>query len=92
MVLRGAAGLVEHAGWKRPPTIAKLPEQLELRLFPGEPWEGVSPRGLTRGHLGLIFKPQGVRARAFLYDPNQLELWPTKKSARRKGRIALLRQ
>ncbi len=60
-------------------------EQLELDLFPGEPWHGRSPRGLTRARLGLIFKPQGVRPRGFSRDHMQLEIWPvTSKAARRK--------
>ena len=50
--------------------------QLELDLFPGEPWSGHSPRALTRGHLGVIFKPQGVGARVMTPDGCQLDFFP----------------
>ncbi len=70
--------------WRRPPTIAKLSEQLDLGLFHNEPWEGRSPRGLTRGHMGLIFKPQGAEHERF-FDPEQLELWPIRRSTGRKN-------
>jgi len=52
-------------------------EQLELVLFPGVPWDGKSPRGLTRVGLGLIFNARALEKheRSFV-DPKQLELWP----------------
>jgi len=59
-------------------------EQLELGLWPGEPWNGRSPRVLTRGHLALIFNARAAEARAFFYDPFQLPLWPTEKRAPRR--------
>ena len=60
------------------------PMQLELDLWPGEPWGGRSPRGLTRVGLGLIFKPQGVRARVTFCDSTQLQLWPLMETRRKQ--------
>jgi len=54
--------------------------QLELHLFPGEPWGGYSPRGLTKAAYGFIFKPRGVKSVSdFVRDPYQFVLWPSKK-------------
>jgi len=50
-------------------------EQLELNLFPGVPWNGRSPRVLTRGHLGLILKAKLGGESRFFADANQLELF-----------------
>ncbi len=47
-------------------------DQLELDLFPGEPWQGRSPRALTRVGVGFIFKPEGVEAREFFDTADQL--------------------
>ncbi len=52
-------------------------DQLRLRLFEGEPWDGLSPRVLTRGNKLLYLRPEpslhevmpGRRS-------HQLELWP----------------
>jgi len=58
--------------------------QLELELFPSLPWMGYSPRALTRGHLALILKPQGVKSVSdFVRDLSQLEFWPARKKARK---------
>ena len=46
--------------------------QLELDLFPGQPWRGCSPRALTRGRLGVIFKAQDVKSVSDFVDPAQL--------------------
>jgi len=59
-------------------------DSYQLDLFEGEleairrlPWGGVSPRALTRGHLAIIFKPQGDKSTsAILSDPAQYEIWP----------------
>jgi len=51
-------------------------EQLELDLFPGEPWNGRSPRGLTRVGLGLIFTALADGARVTSEDAAQLDLFP----------------
>ncbi len=48
-------------------------------LFAGVPWEGRSPRALTRGALGLIFKPQGVKSVSDFVDPEQYDLFPEAK-------------
>ena len=50
--------------------------QLSLDLFRGEPWDGMSPRALTRGRLGLILKPEVARSVSVFEDILQLELWP----------------
>ncbi len=52
-------------------------DQLLLDLFRGEPWGGRSPRALTRGRLGLIFKAQAQTSVSdFVSDENQVDLWP----------------
>ncbi len=53
--------------------------QLELDLFPDEPWGGHSPRALTRARLGLIFKPQGVETRVTFLDPLQVLMFPRRR-------------
>jgi len=60
--------------WPEPPPDG---DQLELGLFSEEPWRGLSPRVLTRGHLGLIFKTRGVKDACDFLDPDQLDFWPT---------------
>ncbi len=59
----------------------RVSSQLELELYPGEPWGGRSPRGLTRAALGLIFKPQGVKSVSDFVDPAQLELFELDKGS-----------
>ncbi len=49
-------------------------EQLELQLFPRDPWNGVSPRALTKVGLSAIFKPQAQEHKRFFVDPDQLGL------------------
>ena len=62
--------------------------QLELDLFPGEPWAGKSPRALTRVGLGLIFKAQAVRARVS-FDERQLDFFPRRRQRlNQRGRTA----
>ena len=62
--------------------------QLELDLFPAEPWGGHLPRALTRGHLGLIFKAQAVGARVIPADPTQLDFFPRRRQRLIRGREA----
>ncbi len=50
-------------------------DQLRLDLFRSVPWDGLSPRGLTRGSLGLFSRQKPPRHEVF-FDPEQLELWP----------------
>jgi len=51
-------------------------DQLSLDLFPGIPWDGRSPRGLTRVGSGLFLRPEppghGVMIER---DPLQYDLW-----------------
>ena len=51
-------------------------KQLELELFPGEPWGGRSPRALTSARLRFIFKPEAQEHERFFVDPRQVEIWP----------------
>ena len=60
-------------------------EQLELDLFPGVPWDGRSPRGLTRGRSGIIFEPGGGGRELNSIDPRQYEMWPSHPRARQKS-------
>jgi len=53
--------------------------QLELDLFRGEPWKGLSPRALTRGYLGVIFKARAVESASDFVDPLQLDLFPRRR-------------
>jgi len=49
----------------------------------GLPWQGLSPRGLTRGHNVVILEPRGGKSTSAFSDPMQLEIWTPKKRARR---------
>ncbi len=51
-------------------------EQLELRLFEGEPWSGRSPRALTKARLGLFLNREGEKHERFFADPDQLAFFP----------------
>jgi len=51
-------------------------DQLELDLFRGVPWNGHSPRGLTRGHLAVILKARAEGSVSVFVDREQLLLWP----------------
>ena len=53
-----------------------LQEQLELDLHPGQPWYGYSARGLTRVHLGLIFKARAVKSASDVFDATQYDVFP----------------
>ncbi len=77
--------MVEVA-WLRPPVYVRA-EQLELRLSPGVPWDGRSPRGLTRGAMGVILKA-GAGGHEPVADPLQLELFVRPIGTRRKRRKA----
>ena len=48
-----------------------------------EPWEGRSPRALTKGHGMVILKAQAKKSMSdFVRDENQFDLWlPMKKCA-----------
>jgi len=59
--------------------VINVGDQLEMTLFPGEPWEGRSPRGLTRVGLGLIFKALAVESASDYVDPLQLDLFPRRR-------------
>jgi len=66
---------------------SRVGEQFDLDLFPGVPWGGRSPRGLTRVRLGLIFNARAEEPRGFSRDQAQLVLWPVSKKPRRRKRL-----
>ncbi len=52
--------------------------QLELELRDGRiriPWNGTSPRALTRVHLGLIFQARAAKSVSDFVNPDQLDLF-----------------
>jgi len=52
-------------------------DQLELDLFPQEPWGGRSPRGLTKGRSRLFLRPEPQGHEVMIErDPLQVEIWP----------------
>ena len=67
-----------------PVVILREGDQFELRLFPGEPWEGRSPRSLTRGWKALFLKPEAP-SHELRTDELQLDLfWPPKKAVQER--------
>ncbi len=65
--------------------------QLCLRLDWGcEPWEGCSPRGLTRGSKALFLRRKPQKTPAIFVDPNQYDLFRSVKRVRRYGGAPLL--
>ena len=60
-------------------------EQLELDLFPGEPWNGRSPRGLTKVQIGLFLGPEPPGHEVYL-DPEQLSLFDTSQGGHTEKR------
>ncbi len=63
----------------------RVSDQLELDLFPGEPWGGRAPRGLTRVRLGLIFKAEAAPPRGAFKHVDQLELFERDRPHREKS-------
>ncbi len=59
-------------------------DQLELALFPTEPWGGRSPRVLTKGWKPLYLRPEPPGHEVF-FDREQLELWPDNRPHRKKS-------
>ena len=47
--------------------------QVELDALP---WQGRSPRVLTRAYLGVILKPEAQKDDRFFVDPSQVDLFP----------------
>jgi len=51
-------------------------DQLNLRLdWSGIPWDGRSPRGLTRGSKALFLRREPQEDDCFFVDPNQCDLF-----------------
>ena len=60
-------------------------EQLTLFgcLFEGEPWQGSSPRALTRAAKALFLRPEPQNDDGYGIDPRQVDMWlPAKKAPR----------
>ncbi len=47
-----------------------------------EPWDGRSPRSLTKARLGFIFKAEPQKHERFFVDPDQLDLFRETKPRR----------
>ena len=60
-------------------------DQLELNLFPCEPWGGRSPRALTRVGSGFILNQEVPEAARFFVDPEQLMIWAVPTAAPSEG-------
>ncbi len=52
-------------------------EQLSLGLFSEEPWDGQSPRYLTRGRKALFLRQEPQKSVSEFVDPDQYDIWPT---------------
>ncbi len=68
----------------RSPSPPRDGEQLRLDLFAGEPWDGRTPRGLTRVQI-LLFSRQEPPSHGVYLDPAQLDFWlRSSKATKRK--------
>ena len=66
-------------------------EQLDLGLFKEEPWDGRSPRSLTRVGLGLFSEQERQKSDRFFVDPDQTDMFRRRqKKAPRVSRGAPL--
>ncbi len=52
-------------------------DQLVLPLFEGVPWDGRSPRVLTKGFIPLFLRRKPSESTRLVEDWEQLEFWPT---------------
>ena len=64
-------------------TFSMNSEQLELELFRGLPWDGRSPRVLTKGFIPLFLRQKPSPHEVF-FNADQLELWPIDRPHREK--------
>ena len=67
--------------------------ELQLELFEDVdalPWQGRSPRALTRASMALFLRRKPQKDGRFFVDPEQLEIWPTGNKAPRRRRGAPL--
>ena len=62
--------------WESPPPDG---DQLKLGLWRDQPWDGLSPRALTRGYSFLFLRQKPPRHEVF-FDPEQLEFWPVDRA------------
>jgi len=59
---------------KPPVKVSRVGDQLELDLFPREPWGGRSPRALTKAFIPLFLRREPASHAVYL-DPAQLDFW-----------------
>ena len=69
---------------REPATSSMNSDQLELALFEELPWQGRSPRVLTKGFIPLFLRQKPPSHEVF-FDPEQLELWPIDRPHREKS-------
>jgi len=56
----------------------------------GLPWQGQSPRGLTKAQKALFLRREPQKDERFFVDPDQVDMWLPAKKAPRKYRGAPL--
>jgi len=66
---------------------SRVGEQLNLKLYPEDPWDGVSPRVLTRGYRFLSLRRKPAKSTRLVEDPEQLEFWPVERPHRINGPV-----
>ncbi len=59
-------------------------DQLRLALFDDVPWDGITPRVLTKGHKALSLRQKPPRHEVF-FDPEQRELELSDRPHREKS-------
>ncbi len=67
------------------PKDSRVGDQFELDLFPGVPWGGRSPRGLTRVKISLFLR-QEPPSHGVYPDPAQLDFWRRGSKATKRKR------
>jgi len=67
-------------------------EQLDLwqAELDALPWQGQSPRALTKARIAVFLRREPQKDDRFFVDPNQIDLWLPAKKAPRKYRGAPL--
>ncbi len=60
-------------------------DQYFLELFTGVPWEGRSPRSLTRAVKQFIFEAGAGGHEVVFCDPDQLDFWRRTGATRKRG-------
>ena len=60
-------------------------DQLRLDLFQGEPWDGRSPRYLTRARNALFLRQKPPPHEVRTTDPLQYDLWPAERGEMKRN-------